>query len=202
MRLFVIRHGETEYNAKRIFTGWSDVPLTEKGRKDAESISEFLSRFNFDKVYSSDLRRAYETAKIALPDYEVEKCALVREFSVGSLENQPIDDSAEILAAIHAHDYTPFGGENIEMMSERLKKFLSLLENSDYNNVAVFAHGGVLMTTLELVIGEHNTSAVRRPNCGIAVYDYKDGKWVLTSWIDPVLLNSTDNNVSVENDKF
>jgi hypothetical protein len=86
----MVRHGESENNLKKLFSGQQDCPLTEKGCKDAESIRSFMSKFKFDKVYSSDLCRTIQTAKIALPNCELETTALLRERALGTLENQPI----------------------------------------------------------------------------------------------------------------
>ena len=68
MRVYVIRHGESESNASKKWTGWMDVELTEKGKKDAEKAREVLKNIKFDKVYSSDLKRALDTMKIVLPE--------------------------------------------------------------------------------------------------------------------------------------
>ena len=188
MRLFLIRHGESINNAKRLFTGWTDAPLTEKGRRDAESVRSFLSNFNFDKVYSSDLSRAYETAKIALPSHTPEKTPLIRELNVGSLENQSVANVS--IDIINTHNYTPFGGEDFKMLTERVGNFTKSLECADYENVAIFTHAGVILAMLANTIGEFDTRAVRRPNCAIAIFDYIDGKWMFSGLIDPELLNN------------
>ena len=57
MRLYVIRHGESENNLKKCWTGWYDAPLTEKGRQDARKAGTFLQGITFDKIYASDLSR-------------------------------------------------------------------------------------------------------------------------------------------------
>ncbi|MBO5747103.1 MAG: histidine phosphatase family protein [Clostridia bacterium] len=199
MRLFMVRHGESENNLKKLFTGWVDSPLTEKGYKEAESIRPFMSQFKFDKVYSSDLIRTVETAKTALPDCTPVTTPLLREYDVGSLSNKSSIDcpnqSEQIAVAFKNRDYTPFGGENIEIVQERLNKFLKTLEEQDLKNVAVFAHGGIVLTMLLKILGQHNIGAIRRPNCCIAVFDYTNGRWTCSSLIDPKLLNpSCDSN--------
>ena len=64
MNLYVVRHGETIWNVERKVQGITDIPLTEKGRKDAEELQELISTLNIDVVISSPLDRARETAKI------------------------------------------------------------------------------------------------------------------------------------------
>ena len=61
-RLFILRHGETEGNQKKIFRGRWDLPLNENGRKQAEKTGEVLKEINFSRIYASPLLRARETA--------------------------------------------------------------------------------------------------------------------------------------------
>ena len=77
MKLYLIRHGESEGNLLGVFSGWLQHNLTEKGREDACKAGRIIKKVKFDKVYSSDLNRAIETAKIALPDYECEPTPLM-----------------------------------------------------------------------------------------------------------------------------
>ena len=67
MKVFMVRHGESETNRNGLWTGWLDVSLTEKGREEALQVGKMLSKINFDKIYVSDLSRAKVTAEIALP---------------------------------------------------------------------------------------------------------------------------------------
>ena len=64
MKLYVVRHGETIWNVEKKVQGISDIPLTEKGKKEAEELQELISTLNIDVVISSPLERARETAKI------------------------------------------------------------------------------------------------------------------------------------------
>lgn len=63
-RIYLVRHGESEWNCLKKVQGQKDVPLTEKGRKQAEKIADRLYNEDIDKIYSSDLKRAFDTAKI------------------------------------------------------------------------------------------------------------------------------------------
>lgn len=65
-RLIVVRHGETEWNAKGISQGWTDIPLNDTGREQARALREKLLGFSMTKAYASSLSRAIETAEIIL----------------------------------------------------------------------------------------------------------------------------------------
>ena len=80
-------------------------------------------------------------------------------------------------------DYTEYGGESADMVCARLKKFLSQLEENPCENVAAFAHHGVLICMLQNVVGTaFDYSSVRSGNCAIHVFEYAGGKWRLLAW--------------------
>ena len=66
MNLYVVRHGETIWNVEKKVQGITDIPLTDKGRSDAEQLQDLISTLNIDVVISSPLDRARETAKILI----------------------------------------------------------------------------------------------------------------------------------------
>ena len=185
MKVYFIRHGESETNLNGRWTGWLDAPLTGKGKEDAMKAGEYIKNIKFDKVYSSDLRRAENTAEIAIPDCVPEKCSLIREINVGSLSGAVINLSDEDKRRIESSGFGFWGGESKAEFRERLESFLSKLENSDGENVAVFSHGGVLREVADMITG------IRIPrdklicrNCAIAVLEYTDGIRRLHSWIN------------------
>jgi probable phosphoglycerate mutase len=61
---YLVRHGESEGNAARVFTGQLDSPLTARGRRQAEAVAEELAKVNFDRIVSSDLSRTRDTAEV------------------------------------------------------------------------------------------------------------------------------------------
>lgn len=183
MKLYVIRHGESETNSRKCYTGWCDVPLTEVGEGDALFARGVLSGIKFDKVFSSDLSRAVNTAKIALPEITPELTPLLREFDVGSLANKPIKDLTENMrASIAKNGFADFDGESRCEFYERIRKFLSLIENSGCECIAAFSHNGFIRGLLEILLG------VRIPrknlacgNCAVAVFEYDGNAWRLHS---------------------
>lgn len=188
MFVYIIRHGESESNKTNMWTGWWDVKLTEKGREDALKAREYLKNVKFDKVFSSDLSRAYETATIVLPDYDIEKNEKLREFNVGSLSKNSYDiTSKEEHEEARRLGYAKYGGESKLDMRNRIAGFLHDIEPFDCENVAVFSHAGWLREMMDLVTGiDQNRSAIHCKNCTIAIYEYKNGTWKLWSWINPM----------------
>lgn len=191
MRLFVIRHGESECNFNKRYSGQCNPKLTERGEKQAESIRPVLKNIKFDAVYSSDLIRAMQTCKIALPDSKPIVTKLVREIAIGELEDQPVyvpksenDEFAiELRKNRLAFDYSPYGGESAEDVKKRIVEFLKELEGKNYENVALFCHAGFTTILLSYVLGAQvDREAISLPNCAVNVFENVNDKWSLLVW--------------------
>ena len=188
MKLYLVRHGQSESNLARRFSGWAQIPLTEKGFEDARRAGAYLQRLAFDRIYSSDLLRAIQTAQTALPGCKPIQLPLLRENNVGTLQGHSIAEYEQIYGyhfwvVPTGSDFTRFGGENHDHMRNRVRSFLDMLESDPCEQVVAFTHEGILRCMLDLVLGmqfeRHN---VRCPNCTIAVFDFFDGRWVLEAW--------------------
>ena len=183
MKLYVIRHGQSETNLSGCYTGWCDVPLTEAGECDALFARRVLSGVKFDRVFSSDLSRAVRTAKIALPDCTPELTPLLREFDVGSLANKPITSLTEDMrASILKGGFADFGGEGRREFNKRVEEFMTLAAECGGECIAAFSHNGFIRSMLEAVLG---VSIPRKNlacgNCAVAVFEYEGGAWRLHS---------------------
>ncbi len=190
MKLYLIRHGESENNKSGCYTGWMDAKLTEKGIEDAKGVRKYISDVKFDKIYSSDLIRAKKTAETAIPGCAYEETPLLREMSFGELEGKEIARCPEIfgeeyLKNISESNYKPYGGENYEEFMSRVKNFLDMVATSGYENVAAFAHGGFLRRCAYSILGTTiPTKAFPCKNCAIEILENKDGEWKIHSLIN------------------
>lgn len=95
--IYLVRHGETDYNAKEIMQGWADSPLTPRGIKQAESVREELKDIEFDAVFASDLGRAQRTAEIINLERKlaINTAKLLRERNFGVYDGKPVKDYLE-----------------------------------------------------------------------------------------------------------
>ncbi len=153
VKLTLIRHGPTEWNASRRFQGRSDVPLSPQGRIQAEAIAAVLALDKFERIYSSDLSRALETAAIlsATQGVEVVNDRRLREFDFGEWEGMTWD---EIVAAYPhltgqgstaAKRYAPEGGESFDQVCHRVGSFLDEVRTREPNaSIAIVTHAGPL----------------------------------------------------------
>lgn len=181
MRLFLIRHGESQANIDRVYAGHADTPLTVKGCEQARAIRPVLEKISFDGVYTSDLSRAWDTQRNALPDADCRPTRLLREFNVGTLAGESFVWHKDKIAM--DRDYTPYGGESVEMVCDRLGQFLAELERDPCENVAAFTHHGVVVCMLRRILGyEFDSSLLHSFNCSIHVFEFTDGKWRLLAF--------------------
>lgn len=189
MRIYVIRHGESEANLRVAHAGWAQVPLTEKGIAQAKTVSARLCGLHFDKVIVSDLLRAQQTAQNALPGYEYQTDWRTREIGVGSLEGRRVADcTVELGEPYNLHrklrDFTPYGGENLEQMQRRVSEFMDdLTKEPEDAQIAVVCHEGTMLCMLRHVM-QCNLPYLTAfaDNCSICVFTYKNDRWVLNKW--------------------
>ena len=182
MILFLIRHGQTVANLEGYYSGQSDVKLTDLGRQQAEAIRPIFSKYSFDRVYSSDLSRAVDTAKLAIPGCEPIQLPLLRELSIGDLTGESIGAVRDRYGNLNS-DFSDFNGENMEMINKRAREFLSILEQDPAEYVAAFTHNGFMKGVLRQMLGSHAaTAAVINGNCNIVVLKYANHRWTLAVW--------------------
>lgn len=186
MKVYIIRHGESQNNKDGLWTGWFDAPLTEKGKEDAARVSALLGKIKFDKIYSSDLSRARHTAEIAAAGCAYETSELLREIDVGSLTGTKISLLDEALRlAISKMGYAEFGGESRAAFSNRIADFQKKLEGLDCDTVAIFCHGGWLRTFIERVIEVNDLKGkLICKNCAVGVFEFNGKTWKLNSFIN------------------
>ncbi|SRR6266498_1438803 len=160
LHLLLVRHGETEWNAQRRYQGYSDVPLSDLGRQQAECIAERLVSQKIDAVYASDLQRALETATIIARKHGLQVFSepRLRELKFGVLEGLTFDEAQtqypEMIAAwLKDFNQAPQGAETIDMMHMRLVSLLDeLKQKHDEQTLLLVSHGGSLSEILRVAL--------------------------------------------------
>ena len=106
--IYLVRHGQTEWNAQNIIQGQKDASLTEVGLNQAKKIKELCKNIPFEAVFSSDLGRAHNTAKIIAQDRNItiHTSNLLRERSFGPFEGQKADQVIDQLRSKIRHART------------------------------------------------------------------------------------------------
>ncbi|HTL47134.1 MAG TPA: 2,3-diphosphoglycerate-dependent phosphoglycerate mutase [Verrucomicrobiae bacterium] len=166
--LILLRHGESQWNLENRFTGWVDVELSEKGKKEAEAAGKKLKDIRIDKVYTSVLKRAMNTAQIALDtagkkNLPVERDKALNERHYGALQGLNKAETAKKYGDEQVHiwrrsydipppadktDMNPEGiGESLKDTAARTLPYFDtkiMKDLKDGKNVLVAAHGNSL----------------------------------------------------------
>ena len=190
MEIYVIRHGQSETYVDRRFGGWAQVSLTEKGMNQARSTHEKLKDISFDRIISSDLRRAKQTTELVFPGRAYSEDWRLREINVGAmLEQRPrpecIEEYGEPLReAMKNRDYRAFGGESTGDQIRRVAEFMDdLAQYPDDERIAVVCHEGSLFSVLCYVLQvELKTYKAEAGNASYSRFKRQDGVWKLVSW--------------------
>lgn len=150
-----IRHGQSEWNAQNLWQGHSESPLSELGRRQAQALGRRLASggYRFDKVFSSDLGRAHETARLSLPDREITVDPRLREIHFGVFEGRSLEQLEEAeRAELTGWWRSPYqraltgGGESMADLRARVEAWSAELDG--VSQIAVFTHGGVIRDAL------------------------------------------------------
>ncbi len=160
LELWLIRHGETTWNAERRIQGQTNTPLSDLGIRQAEKLAERLKGLNFDQVYSSDLDRASHTAKLALESANPMFDKRLREIHFGLFEGKrhaDFNSEEEEIYAYYKED--PYerripGGECWRDLGDRAESWLKDLPKE--GKVIAFSHGGTIRSALFRLIGYPN----------------------------------------------
>lgn len=198
MKLYIIRHGETDWNKARRVQGHSDVPLNDYGRNLAEQTAEGLKNIRFDLAYTSPLVRAKETAEIILrgrriPLLEEEG---IKELGFGAYEGmcisgpQKAPESEEFNRFFKdTANYVPAeGGESIQELMNRTGAFLKKIcedESLQDKDILISTHGAAMTALLNNIRKIHETGQFWNQgvpaNCAVTVVEAEQGVLHITA---------------------
>lgn len=160
MRIYLVRHGETQWNVEGRIQGWKNSKLTEKGIKDALALGRYLKEVNFKCVYTSPFERAYDTAKYIVGHRQ---CKILvndnfRELNFGQWEGQDFntvrsnypDEEYNLWNA--PASYISVGGENIDEFLKRVKAgLLEIINNNHQGNILLVTHALVIKAIYNII---------------------------------------------------
>ena len=195
-KLVLVRHGQSEWNAKNLFTGWKDPKLTDLGIQEAIRAGKLLEtrNLNFDLMFTSDLFRAQETGRLILEqinqkDIEIIQDQSLNERNYGDLAGLNKDEAREKWGEEQVHiwrrsfDVPPPGGESLKNTAERVLPYFEreiMPKVKKSLNILVAAHGNSLRA---LVMHLENITSEEIVKLEIAtgdplIYEYSNGDFV------------------------
>ena len=192
-RLILVRHGESCANRQKIFAGNYNVDLEERGVLQAEKTAEYIKdNFKVDKLYASDLIRAYRTGECigkAL-GLEVIPCKGIREICAGLWDGMLFEEIEEKYAesyAVWRNDVgkaqPPEGESIVEMKSRVMTAFTKIAEENDGKTVVCATHA----TPIRIMQSVVQTGGIENmkdipwvSNASVSIFEYDNGKWTAT----------------------
>jgi uncharacterized phosphatase len=188
--LYLVRHGETDWNRERRIQGSTDIPLNDTGRAQAQSTGELLARRRWDAIVASPLSRAFETASIiatavGLPQPTIHPALVERNY--GTAEGMT---GREIDLRYPRGKEVP-GRESREAVGERvIPALLEIAEANPGTSIIVVSHGGVIRSVLNAV--EHGSYDEPIRNGSVHSFRHVDGSLELIAFNDPIEVESLD----------
>ena len=194
-RLHLIRHGETEWNSQHRAQSYTDIPLSDVGRQQAQCTAERLKDVDFDIAYSSDLSRAKETAEIILGkrNIQVKTSRSLREYNKGVFEGlhrseyslrYPDQYQASLTRDI---DFAPESGESVRQVHDRVSEFGTFITSEHPNgDILIAGHGGSLRALVVhlLLLSLETTWKLATSNCSLTIIDTYPNNNVLQLYND------------------
>jgi len=205
LRLYLVRHGESAWNQRRVYTGQQDVPLSELGARQAAQLAEHLAATPFAEIYASPLQRAYDTALplARLQRNEITPDARLAEIHHGAWEGNSTSEvraqfAQEYLAwRTQPHTARMPEGESLEDVARRVQAFLQeVLVAHQEGNILIVTHDAVLRVILSqtMLMGLEYFWRWRFDNASLTIVERMDGHFRLALLNDTHHLENTRSN--------
>lgn len=185
-RLIFVRHAEAEGNLNRIFHGWTDSGITEKGHIQAKKAAEKLRNTDIDILYSSSMKRTVQTAQYisqvkGLPIIQTDK---LKEINGGEWEGKRWDELLSLWPEQYdtwenkPHAHVMPNGENMEEFQGRLiDEVMHIIKNNKGKNICIVSHGTAIRSLMCIFFGYELTEMVNikwYDNTSISIIDYEN----------------------------
>ncbi len=193
-KIYIVRHGETQYNVDRRLQGWTDIPLNKNGKQQARKIADRLKTVPITVIYTSDHKRAKSTASAIakVKNLKLHQTQKLREDRMGIFEGwqwekepdpirQALWDARNTARTTGDIHWKPEGGESLFEHSQRVKKILdSILAKHEDEIVVIVSHGGTINRIIEYFgFKKHTDEYIRFQNTSVTIITQKDNKYSL-----------------------
>lgn len=182
--IYLIRHGETEWNKRGKLQGWLDSNLTELGEQQARELQYSFKRHQIDEVYCSDLGRAISTANIIFPAHKLKVDAGLREIFLGEWQGKELQhletDPCYQQYLFTPQNFQPTTQEAFEAVANRMFTTLQSIAQKNDKNIAIVSHGVAIHCLLwKLRCATFDSLTHLIPSCGIVKLTFFDGDWAI-----------------------
>ena len=180
MKIYLMRHGQTEKNQARLLQGRSDFPLNKTGQEEANRTADWFRQqgIRFDAVYASPLIRAVQTAELASGCNEIRMDERLLEMDYGPYEGMELSDPApeiKVFFSDFVHNPAPEGMEPLSSVVQRMGNFLEGLQDHE-GNILIVTHAVAMKGALEYLTPESGGSYWSKyiGTCGVYAFERTD----------------------------
>lgn len=185
--IIMVRHGQSETNVRKVFTGQIDAPLTDLGREQARRMAAYLDQYKVDKIYASSLSRAAETAEAIAQrqNCAIEKQNELMEINSGLWQGLTFEEIAEKYPQTYAAwrsdigNAAPDGGETCKQLYDRVTVFFKEVLEAPEETICLVCHATPIRM-MESYIRCGSAAGAQEipwvPNASVTVYAY-DGRF-------------------------
>ena len=179
--IILIRHGESETNLKKVFTGQLDAPLTPNGKKQAVLMAEYADRYRVEKIYVSPLQRAVDTAAeiVKRQACPMEICDASQEMNAGQWQGKTFDEIAREYPASYEvwreniGQAAPEGGETCSQVYQRVTAaFEDILQSAKEKTICIVCHAIPIRMMESYILRQAPQDISWVPNASMTVYAY------------------------------
>lgn len=203
--IMLVRHGNTDWNAREIFRGRADVELNETGIKQADLLAKYLEPMAMEAVYSSPLKRAFKTAEMVGATHHVDAipCQELIDFDYGEWQGLSHDTVRKRYRALYSewlnspHLARVPHGESLDDVRKRVNRLVNQMIAKHKGTVLLVSHRVVHKVMICVLLGLDNSHFwnIRLDTCGITTFAHEKNSFVLvrhndTSFLKP--LGQTD----------
>lgn len=186
--VYLVRHGQTEWSLSGQHTGRTDIPLTEKGREQADCLRPLIKDLSFARVLSSPRMRAQETARLIGLGSRLEVREELAEVDYGDYEGLTTGEIRKSVPDWTVWSHACPNGETIQQADARVRRVLQ--EISDVTgNVIIFAHGHILriLACAYIDVAPENGKHLQLDTCTVSILSREHESPTIKVWNSPVI---------------
>lgn len=181
--IILIRHGETSWNRKKKYCGWNDIALNRTGINQAKGLRNRLKKKHIHKVYSSDMKRAVQTARIVFGEKCIKKSKSLREMNFGLFEGLSYRQIIKKYPLVYKKWLNnPYKsdipkGEGLKTFKDRIQKaFKKIIASGKNKTVAVVSHGGAISIFVNTILKTSDFWAYIPKTATFSVIEFDNGR--------------------------
>ncbi|MFH1202261.1 MAG: histidine phosphatase family protein [Candidatus Omnitrophota bacterium] len=182
-RLILVRHGQTPYAREKRYCGLSDIGLDDKGIKEAKALRKRLCRKNIQEVYSSDLKRALDFAKIIFENSSIKSTAQLREMNFGIFEGLTYGEIMEKYPEIYTKwlndpliTRIPRAESWVEFRRRIKRTLIKMIKLNKNKTLAIVTHAGPIRIILSDILRTKDIWQINPDTASLNIIEYKNKK--------------------------